>query len=593
MQGYWDKFSKQRTTRRRVVSGLAGLGVSAAALSLVGCGDDDDSPSGTSGSASSGGPASGSTGASSGASSQGKAVSDKVVISLNYAGVESNDPRDIGGGASWQLTPIYDALTSHDQAKGAMIPGLATEWEASPDGLSISFKIRKGVPFNDGSGELTAEDVLYTYEYGVADPEKGTRLRQRIDRLEKTADDEVVVHLREPDISNYTLFSDMYTWGSIISKADAEKSGAGAGLTKPPLVGTGPWKYLEREPGSVLRFARVEDHWNKTPDFKELEFRIQKENSTRQASLLAGETHITQLPEDLTQAAADGGMKVITANVLSLHFWMQFYGRSLDVTTGQPRHPDSPLHDLRVRKAMNRAINREELLQAFLNPDSEIMSFGVQFRPDYPGWDNSWDTSGQRWKDEYGYNPEDATALLAAAGYSHNDPFKTNMFASTKPIPEGLDIQQTILGMWNAVGIESEFTTIDEATLDARARKFEFVNDLKFDSTQSQPPAVLGFRMNSLRTRAVDPKYTGTPEDVGIPGLAELFDKAISSFDPEQHDSQMKEVGELLFVNHAFIPLFWSPVQFTTNPDVIAGWSMPGVAGGVFSHTAFIEAVKK
>src|SRR5690606_20169138 len=172
-------------------------------------------------------------------------------------------------------TPLYDSLLSHDQMTGAMIPGLATEWEASPDGMSIRFKIRDGVRFHDDSGDLTPEDVLFTFEYGVADPEKGTRLRQRIERVELNADKDFVVYFREPDVSNFTLFSDMYTWGSVVSRADWEKAGDGAGLTKPPLIGTGPWRFLERQAGSFLRFERVENHWRKTPDFKQLEFLIQ------------------------------------------------------------------------------------------------------------------------------------------------------------------------------------------------------------------------------------------------------------------------------------------------------------------------------
>jgi peptide/nickel transport system substrate-binding protein len=584
--GYWEKLIKGRTSRRRVVTGLAGLGASAVALSVIGCsGDDDDG--GQSGSS-----ASSSAGSSGSASGAGQAAIDRVVIALNYAGPESNDPRDTGGSPSWQLGPIYENLITHDQETGDYIAGLCSGWEPSADGLSITFKLRDNVKFHDGS-PMTADDVLFTYEYAVADPDKGARVRERLDRIEATSPNEVVVHLKQPDVTNYAwLFSSSYTWGAILSRANWEAVGDGAGLTKPPLIGTGPWKFLEREAGNYIRYERFDNHWRKTPDFKEMEFRIKNENSTRQAALLTGETHITQLPRDLQEEAADRGMEVINANVLALNFWMQYLGRSLNIRTGEHHFPNSPLHDDRVRKALNKAINRDELLQAFLDPKSEVMAFGGQFHPKFPGWDESWDPSGDRWKQEYGYDPDDAKALLAAAGYDSGNPFKTHMFASTRPIAEGLDIQQTILGTWRPVGIDAEFITMDEATLDGRAAKFEFDNHIQFDSAQGLPPVNLGSRINSPRLAALNPDYTGVYRDVGIPGLAELFDKATSQLDPDRYDSLMREVGEQLFINHAFIPLFWSPVQFVVRPDAIAGWSMPGVAGGVYSHTEYIEATR-
>jgi ABC-type transport system substrate-binding protein len=133
---------------------------------------------------------------------------------------------------------------------------------------------------------------------------------------------------------------------------------------------------------------------------------------------------------------------------------------------------------------------------------------------------------------------------------------------------------------------------MDEATMDGRAAKFEFDNHMQFDSAQGLPPTNLGSRINSSQL-AKNPAYTGTFRDVGIPGLMENFEKATAELDPERYDSLMRKVGEQLFANHAFIPLFWAPTQFAVNPDVVAGWSMPGIAGGLYSHTEYIEAVRK
>src|SRR5690606_25193779 len=117
-----------------------------------------------------------STGAT-GSSGQGDPVAEKVIIALNYAGPESNEPRDTGGSPSWQLAPMYENLIDHDLQTGASMPGLCSEWEVSPDGLAFNFKPRPGIKFPDGS-ELTAEDVKFTYEYPASHPDKAARMKE-------------------------------------------------------------------------------------------------------------------------------------------------------------------------------------------------------------------------------------------------------------------------------------------------------------------------------------------------------------------------------------------------------------------------------
>jgi ABC-type transport system substrate-binding protein len=590
MADYWSRFTSRRVSRRRTLA--AGATTAAAAAFLAACGGDDDG-----GAAGGTGPAAatGATGTTGGpaASAGGEAVVDRMVYGHTFSGTESNDTRDLTGAESWQLRPVYESLLSHDRENGAIIAGLAEAWEPSPDGTSITFKLRKGVPFHDGWGEMTAEDAAFTFEYAVADPERGDSLRGFIDSVEAIGADEMVLRLRQPDNAAITWFmTDMFIWGGIISRAHWDDMGDPSGITTPPVAGTGPWRYLEREAGSFLRFARVDDHWRHTSDFKELEIRIQNETSTKLASFLAEETHLTTLPVDLQQQALDRGMEFTTGNVPSARVWLDMIGSGLRfVDSGQLRFPDSPLTDDRVRKALNKAVDRNALNQAFLDGRGELMMIGTH-HPTRPGWDEGWLA---RFEDEYGFDQDAARDLLSAAGYGDNNKLQTHMLANTSyesPAPFGTDMQEVIMDYWRQVGVESDLITIDRATMTDMRNNFEFDNHHFFVWTASDMN--IGLRVWMLNNlRATEPDYTGSESGWTTPGLDQKFDEMLSQLQDEPYAALAKEIGEELFANHSHLPLFWLPTDIVFNPKVVTGWSMPGNYGGFLSHLEYVEAVKK
>src|SRR5690606_28252967 len=101
---------------------------------------------------------------------------------------------------------------------------------------------------------------------------------------------------------------------------------------------------------------------------------ILNETSTRLSAFLAEEIHLTTLPSDLQLQAVDRGMEYVTATVPSARVWLDFFGGGQRILqTGELRFPDSPLTDDRVRQALNKAIDRDALNQAFLNGRGELM----------------------------------------------------------------------------------------------------------------------------------------------------------------------------------------------------------------------------
>ncbi len=512
---------------------------------------------------------------------------DKLVVALEYTGLESNDARDLQGTEGWQLRPQYETLIDIDRKSGEFIPMLATEWKISPDGKSVDFKLRKGVQFQNGLGEMTAADIKFTYDhlaYRDATPQETAR--RRTQSIEIVNDYEVIAHMRTADPSNIEdQFTSLYN-GFIKSKKDYETRGDPKGLNDMPLAGTGPYQMVSRQAGSSVLFKRVENHWRAEPEFPQLEFRIINEASTRLASLLAGEIHITTVPLDLEKVAEDRGMKRIAGNVPALRFFIDPHDCcTLDPNTGKYRHPDSPLMDVRVRQALNKAIDRKAINKAFLDGRGETM-IQAHHHPTRPGWDKSWET---RFEKEYGYDPAAATQLLKDAGYTPQHPLKTTMFAPVvSNVPGPKDIVETIIDYWRKIGVQTEFVTMDRAAFRPKAEGHEFDNIWWMYSTAS--PLLIGWNTYS---------YTGLPGSLGnfksanTLEMDKIFEQMMSENDPQKFDALSKKLGEANFVNFSNIPLFWIPAEVEVNPKVVSEWTWPGNVGGFYSHLEYVKAAKK
>ena len=154
----------------------------------------------------------------------------------------------------------------------------------------------------------------------------------------------------------------------------------------------------------------MQDHWSGfTPEFDELELRFTLEPATKLAMLLSGEADIAVIPRELLGDAASGGMEVVTSVQLSKQVVVMNNG----LYHGEGENPELPWADVRIREAMNRALNREEINDALYNGEAELLvRYGMHephegFVPELV----------ERFETEYGYDPERAMQLLEEAGY--------------------------------------------------------------------------------------------------------------------------------------------------------------------------------
>jgi ABC-type transport system substrate-binding protein len=599
-KGYWQKRLQERIGRRGLLAATGATAIGAALLAA--CGDDDEEPASTTGASTGATGTTGATGATgstgtgttgatgaTGATNQGTPVTDTLIVGANYNGQETNDYRLHGGVESWILRPHYETLITLDRDSGQYAPRLAKSWEISDDGLEFTFQLQEGVMFHDDWGEMTAEDVVWNYMVHKPASEEADLIRNTVENVEALGPYEVKFTMKFPirDERDF-VFTDKYITAAIVSKKHWEAAGDSNDISGHILAGTGPWKLVEREAGSFLRFEAVQDHWRHTPEFKTLEYRIINENSTRLSALLAEEIQMTFLPPDLEQTARDRGMEKIVGNVNANRVWMDFWGCCvIDAQTGEYRHPEAPLLDHRVRKAMNKAIDRDALNQAFMGGEG-VLAYNAHINENREGWDPSW---VERWEDEYGYDVDAAKALMEEAGYSSGNPLKINMLVNYQAsFPQGADVQETIIAYWKEIFIDVNFEAIDRATERPRAEAYEFDNHIFMYTSQSS--AAGGYRVYELNPPSAlkaDPEYTGNFRGMQLKEMNETYGKTEEGVTDEEYDDLIRQVGNLAYENHVIIPLFWIPTSYVVDPNIVFAWNVDGTKTGLWGDLEYVE----
>ena len=339
---------------------------------------------------------------------------------------------------------IYEHLIGID-TEGNFIPELADSWSVSADGLLWTYKIRKGVKFHNGD-DLTAADVKFSLERikkeGSMSPWKN-EYTATIARVETPDTYTVEIYCTKVNYMFYTSI-----WGCpIVPKNYIEKNGD-AYFNQHP-IGTAPWKFIKLTPGVSIEFEAVPNHWRITPEWAKLIVELVPEASTAIAKLKREETDIVAVNMD--QAAAlkseNHELRILgrptTPVVCMLGTW---------ATTG-------PLSDVRVRKALSLAINRQEIAKTFFSGLAEPGGV-IWTAPSSWGYDRDWTTSSY-----FDYKPTEAKALLAEAGYpgSFANPVITIYSHPTQSwLP---DLHLIISGYWEAIGVKTKVVPIDGGQL--------------------------------------------------------------------------------------------------------------------------------
>src|SRR2546422_7543206 len=276
--------------------------------------------------------------------------------------------------------PALEYLVGIDRNTGKYIPELAEKWEMAPDGKSWTITLRKGIKFHDNWGEFTAKDVRHAV-FLISQPESiqtdtgfwrsvmGIGKNDSIeDMAKKVAEGVEIVHDHQVVFRlKYAvpeLFDSLSANADLVMESKARWDAGGKELYGQKVVGTGPFEFVERKVGSYVLYKRVDNHWRKTPEYKELEFRWVPEGVTRLASLLAGEVHISDVDRALQKDAMAKGMKISTSTLPAMQLQWHFGGTYF--ASPDKLDPKIPFVQREVRQAMDHAGNRQALAENLL-----------------------------------------------------------------------------------------------------------------------------------------------------------------------------------------------------------------------------------
>lgn len=312
---------------------------------------------------------------------------------------------------------IFESFVEEDLTKGPgvnpeIVPALAESWEVSEDGTSYTFHLRKGVQFHDGT-PWNAKAAKFNLDR-MTDPE--FEFHQPLSpglmgwMWQDLKDYEVVdeytfrIDLNQPNAEFLTRLSGGGSGAPRMVSPAAVKEYGNEGIEQHP-IGTGPFKFGERVVGEKVVLERNEDYWNpdRMPKAARVVLRGITEVATRELALIGGEVDVigTPSPDSLEFLKAQG-MNIVTGQ--SPMFYVMWIN-----------HKDPHFSDVRVRKAMCMAINREDMAK-YQRKGLATSAYGI-LNPGGPGFDSDFK--------DCEYDPEGAKALLAEAGYP--DGFTTRM----------------------------------------------------------------------------------------------------------------------------------------------------------------------
>jgi peptide/nickel transport system substrate-binding protein len=458
-------------------------------------------------------------------------------LTTEPSGLDPHGPP--GSGQNVILPYIFDTLIYLD-GDNVLHPFLAESWEISEDGKTITFSLRPDVTFHDGT-PMNADAVVFTFErfmeLGGKSPVAGGL--RNITSVEAVDENTVAFHFEEPSATFFSTIALPYA--GIISPTAVEQ--AGEEFARQP-VGTGPFMLDSWEPGvSITLKSNPDYNWgpadveNKgAPYIDAAAFKVIPDASAQLAAFQAGEVDIifVNQPAHLEKLKQEEEVQLQEMVFNSLVY--------LGFNTSR-----APFDDVNVRRALAHAIDKDALVEIAVGgvgqPACQFMASTL------PGYDPA------LCADAPAYDPEEAKALLAEAGFTQNDQsqwerdgeiLQATILTSTRP-PNG-DVATMIQAQLAAIGVPIDIQQLDARAVLKTATAGDY--DIILWRYGWNDPDVLNIYLGSDRIGRTNRSFYSNP------AVDEIFAQTARELDPDARAQLYVEAQKLLMQDMPWIPLY-------------------------------------
>ena len=454
-------------------------------------------------------------------------------------------------------------------------PLLAESWSISDDFVTWTFNIRKGVQFHKGYGEMTAEDVAWSYTHWITNTKhaRATGLQRFWAHPEGSVEvvDSHTLVVNTGDAMPDVIMSEFHRTPSgiaswVTSKKQSDELGVEA--ADKDIAATGPWEIVEHRPAQFWRMRAVENHWRKTPYFAELEFQEIPEQSTRLAGFQTGHLDtfvmafdsiplIQEMPEARLMQVPD---QAAGEMLLHLHGGLYFnigtdkleaaYDPDLPWVSANPDLNSAEWEQARkVRQAMVKAVDVQTIVETLLQGYAQRSPVGV----------GGYSFSAHRFPDipMLEYDPEEAKRLLAEAGYPGGG-FSITLVPALRGAPAEVEVAEAIAVMWEDIGVDVKLQNIPYGTFRPQAVGRTFNGATNHATSPSNTPARL---YNALQDRGSFVRHTH-------PYLDDITIRAQGAVTLDERTKLENEVGKFMFDESIYASLYMWDAVWAVGPRI-------------------------
>lgn len=425
---------------------------------------------------------------------------------------------------------------------------LAESWELKKDPLRLVFNLRKGVywPAKEGvmeRRELVAEDVVKSFQTMWKSDRKIPTYWDFIKEWKAEDKHTVVAYLNEYNANwGYRIGWGFYDgilppeWHALDESKRADWRNA---------VGTGPYKVAKVQTGRQQIYEANEDYWDsETINGKEYDlplndrviYHIIKDESSAIAALTSGKADIMeairwQFVDQLKKSAPE----------LKIEKGIATQGTYVALRTDKP-----PFDDVRVRRAMNLAVNQQEIMAALLNGEGEMLNYPFSAR-----WTDMYtplDKLSEQGRELFSYNADKAKKLLAEAGYKNGFEFDMQVCSCA---PYHMDVAPMLQAYYQRIGVKMNIKPMEYGAFRSQMRHENQAVAYLMNNSEGNPFAVL--RKSYVSGQTWNPAFHSDEK------FDKMFNDAMAETDTAKQKEMLRKMNRYIIEER--VPQVWLPTE--------------------------------